>query len=331
MFISCKQQMQTFLADVHFTEHSISSQALQNLLKQTIASKQQLFLTGGDNLIHIWNEKLEIIKTTEIVSSEKKHDSGTVYSCTQLHDGRIAIGFERGLILILNRYTLHVELTLNPSTFSVWTMVQLKNGLLATAGDDCKILLWDVTTGKRKYEHTEKNNIRKLFELRDGRLVLGGFDRDILFFDVTNGLRKTPAMLSGHTDNPRDIIQTDDNTLVSGGDDRRIFFWDLEKLTAIKKIEIPTTCWSLVLLPEGNISVAGNSGEVVVIDTSKEELSLKVAVSETKHIVATCLINQYIVTGRNEAVIIYNLRNGKTVYDNALYGAYARAIMNLKQ
>jgi len=105
--------------------------------------------------------------------------------------------------------------------------------VLASAGADQKILLWDMPNGKVLHTLAEGGMARALAASPDGKLLAsGGDDGTIQLWDTATGRAK--AKLTGHTDWVLCLaFSPDGKQLASGGYDGTIRLWDV---AAAKKL-----------------------------------------------------------------------------------------------
>lgn len=98
--------------------------------------------------------------------------------------------------------------------------------VLASAGVDQKVLLWDMPDGKMLRTLTPGTSVRALELSPDGKtLAVGGEDAAVQMWDVATG--KPGAKLAGHTDWVLALAFSDDGkTLASGGHDGFVRIWD---------------------------------------------------------------------------------------------------------
>ncbi|HYT90344.1 MAG TPA: WD40 repeat domain-containing protein, partial [Gemmataceae bacterium] len=109
--------------------------------------------------------------------------------------------------------------------------------LLASAGLDGTLRLWDPATGKEKARlATFKSGIYAVTFASEGKqVVAGGADGVIRLWDVAKG--KVLGSLMGHTAAVTCLVGSPGGkTLISGSTDRTIRFWDLTTRKEVRKI-----------------------------------------------------------------------------------------------
>ncbi|BBO84858.1 hypothetical protein DSCO28_54240 [Desulfosarcina ovata subsp. sediminis] len=156
-----------------------------------------------------------------------------------------------------NRFKGHTD-TINKIVFS-----EALNSLF-TAGDDGRIIRWNLETGKRqkRYEgHT--GTVNALAVSKDGKyLASGGKDRTIRLWDCRSG--KNIKIFKGK----QGIITTLDfnaksNRLVSGGDDGSIKIWDLDNLLEIVRCyRFPNGEW-ISLTPDNYYASSPEASDLI--------------------------------------------------------------------
>lgn len=99
--------------------------------------------------------------------------------------------------------------------------------LLASAGVDQKLILWDMPSGKVLHTLTATAPVRSLALSPDGKtLAVGGEDAAVHLWDTASG--KATTKLAGHTDWVLALaFAPDGKTLASGGHDGFARLWDV--------------------------------------------------------------------------------------------------------
>jgi WD40 repeat protein len=109
--------------------------------------------------------------------------------------------------------------------------------VMASAGADQKIILWEMPSGKTLHTLTATGVVRSLAMALDGKLLAsGGDDGMVQLWDVASGQAK--SKLTGHTDWVLSLaFAADGKQLASGGYDGIVRLWDVasaKKLLDIK-------------------------------------------------------------------------------------------------
>jgi len=99
--------------------------------------------------------------------------------------------------------------------------------MLASAGADGKVLIWDVAEGKPKQTITPGGTIRVLAFSPEGTFLAGGGDESVVYlWEAATGKQK--AKLEGHTDWVWSLsFSSDGKQLASGGSDGTVHLWDV--------------------------------------------------------------------------------------------------------
>jgi WD40 repeat protein len=113
----------------------------------------------------------------------------------------------------------------------IWGMRLSPSGkLLATAGKDTFVRLWDLATGNPLHEIKHSGETNGVAFTSDNKtLATGCTDGKIRFVDVATG--KERGALTGHNGSVTDLCFTsDDVRLVSSGGDQTVRIWNVAKL-----------------------------------------------------------------------------------------------------
>jgi WD40 repeat protein len=136
-----------------------------------------------------------------------------------------------------------------PITALAWA-----GGLLASAGTDGKIVLWNVAENKPQHSLDAGSPVRALAASPDGKLLASaGDDPAVQLWDVASG--KPTNKLAGHTDWVLCLAFSDDGKLLaSGGYDGIVRLWD--SASGKKLIDITATPPPPANTPPGPTNVA---------------------------------------------------------------------------
>jgi len=141
--------------------------------------------------------------------------------------------------------------------------------LLATAGYDCTIRLYDAASGDliRSFSHSDKQS-SCLTISPDKNFIVSGSNPHIRLYDV-NGKTSDPLVTyEGHTSNVTSIgYQRDGRWLYSGSEDGTIRIWDTRVSGPQREYDVGSPVNSAVLHPnQGEIISGDRSGSVRVWD-----------------------------------------------------------------
>jgi WD40 repeat protein len=100
--------------------------------------------------------------------------------------------------------------------------------LIASAGDDGAIIIWDIHTGRKEFVlHGHRLRVTCMIKIPHRRLLVsGGCDKMIKIWSIDNG--DCISTLSRHTSSVRCLLLLDENKFCSGGNDPELCVWDLD-------------------------------------------------------------------------------------------------------
>jgi WD40 repeat protein len=140
----------------------------------------------------------------------------------------LAIAFLDGSIGIMDAITHKTLSTLPPSGSQILALAfhPTDENMLATGGQDHKIRIWDVKTGKRTLElGGHSGQVNSLAFSNDGsQLASGSADGTVRLWTMPKGGKL--ATITGHTDEVRGLTFGSDGRLVSGSLDKTILVYD---------------------------------------------------------------------------------------------------------
>ncbi len=137
--------------------------------------------------------------------------------------------------------------------------------MIATAGLDETIHLWDRSTGEEKRRFAEKpNSVHALAFAPDGRtLAAARGDGVISLWNVADG--KRIREFRGHTEPLRTVaFSPDGKRLASGGVDETVRLWDTASGEEVLRLALPN-CWidAIAFSPDGRTLATANPYEAI--------------------------------------------------------------------
>lgn len=146
---------------------------------------------------------------------------------------------------------------------------------VASAGDDNKLILWELATGKEisPLEGHTKAVISLAFS-RDGKsLISGGLDNVAFVWSTESGAAQ--KKFSNHTNAVRCVALSPDNkTAATGSDDANVKVWDLDSGNEkVSYEEHQSAVTALVFSPNGRSLASGSTDQTVRLwDVTKPEV-----------------------------------------------------------
>ncbi len=147
--------------------------------------------------------------------------------------------------------------------------------LVASGGDDKRIILWDVATRVPfELRYDARDEIRTVAFTPDGSLLATGghhLDRSITVWDLATRTRH--HSLTGHTEDVRSLAFSPDGaTLASVGVEGKVFLWDVASGRERGRLDHGGSASSLDFTPDGALlATGGDDGRVVLWDTARGE------------------------------------------------------------
>jgi WD40 repeat protein/CHAT domain-containing protein/tetratricopeptide (TPR) repeat protein len=143
--------------------------------------------------------------------------------------------------------------------------------LVASAGKDGTVVLWDAITGKEKHRlegHTDR--VTSLSFSPDGkRLASGSFDKTVWVWDVAAGKKETVLRGHGHWVNAVAFAPAG-KLLATAGSDKQVLLWDAETLEEKAKLDAGFFAASALAFDgEGKVlAVGSHNGGVTLWDVA---------------------------------------------------------------
>ena len=157
----------------------------------------------------------------------------------------------------------------------VWSVVQLDNGHIASAGTDNTVQIWDPANPEATIAtYTgHKDIVASVVQLDNGNIASASFDGTVQIWDHANP-EATIATYTGHNEPVVSMVQLDNGNIASASDDG-VRIWD----PANPEATIATytghnePVWSVVELDNGNIASASDGG-VRIWDPANPEATI---------------------------------------------------------
>ena len=181
-------------------------------------------VTGGDNLLKVWNGQTGSLEKTFTAGEEDEINSVAISA-----DGNTIISSFGEKIKIWNRSTGQLERTLEDREEEINSIaLSLDGSVIVSGSDDSKVRVWNRYTGQllRTLEGHEEE-IKSVAISADGKTIVSGSqDREVKVWDWNSWVLK--QTLKGHEEEVRAVaISADGQTIISGSGDKTIKVWDL--------------------------------------------------------------------------------------------------------
>jgi cytochrome c len=196
---------------------------------------------------------------------------GPVRAVSVSADGKTAISgsFDTSAI----RWSLDRNAAIDVLRFhesAVNSVVTLRDGRLATGGEDGQIALW--SAGKKEPDAVLKGHTAPIVALAvspDGAtLASASWDRTVRLWPLNGG---EPRVLDGHNQNVNGVAFTPDGrALVSAGYDATVRIWAIDGAAPVI-VTLPTPLNAVAVARDGEIIAAGADGKVFFVSPQGEK------------------------------------------------------------
>jgi hypothetical protein len=214
----------------YFEEHvEFSNEMLQEINKLKDYMATSLETIGNKELsLGIRYSKQEYNLLTSL-----KSDGLPIYCLLELDSGTILSGTYQRINIYPNYHTIiHIE----AHDCYVSSMIELKDGTIASASWDKTIKLWDKEFKCISVLEGHSNKVTTLLQQRDGRIASGSWDMDIRLW---NG-KKCEYTFQGHVGYVASLaLLRTEHLFASSSWDNTIKIWDTKNYICIDTITIP--------------------------------------------------------------------------------------------
>ncbi|MEH1803139.1 MAG: serine/threonine-protein kinase [Nostoc sp.] len=189
---------------------------------------------------------------------------------------------------------------------------------IASSGDDRKIKLWNLATGKQISSlNAYSQQVNAVAISPDGKtLVGGGDDNTIKVWNLAT--EKQIRTLTGHSDSVHALaISADSQTLVSGSDDNTIKIWDLATGEQIRTL-VGHTFWvrSVAISPDAVILASGSFDKTIKIWNLTKGYSIRTLLGNSQTVTTVAISpdgKTLASASRDRTIKLWNLVTGKEI------------------
>ncbi|MEH2066741.1 MAG: serine/threonine-protein kinase [Nostoc sp.] len=189
---------------------------------------------------------------------------------------------------------------------------------IASSGDDRKIKLWNLATGKQISSlNTYSGQVNIVVISPDGKtLVSGSDDSTIKVWNLATG--RQIRTLTGHSDSVHALaIAADSQTLISGSDDNTIKIWDLVTGEQIKTL-VGHTFWvrSVAISPDSVILISGSFDKTIKIWNLTKGYSIRTLEGNSQTVTNVAISpdgKTLAGASRDRTIKLWNIATGKEI------------------
>ena len=210
-----------------------------------------------------------ILKPNTKENEDLKEDSVTKIIQLKKSNNLIASSLINGNIYIWDLNTKKVSFNLEAHKSSIWSLIELNNGLLVSGSSDKTIKIFDVLNQNINALATLKSHRGTIFclcEIENNKLISGSEDKTLKIWDLI----KYQCILTLQDPNKAKInclIPLKDNSFIlTGNDDNLIKIWNLKNENVVNYLKgHDCTVWCLVNFADDELLASGSSDNVIKI------------------------------------------------------------------
>jgi len=230
-----------------------------------------------------------------------------------LNDGRLISGSDDNSIIIYNKTTYKPDLIINEHTGSVWSIIQLRSGIIATCSSDSTIKLFNIKGNYYNIIQTLNEHVgwvNKLIEIENRYLVSCSEDKTIIFYLKDKKLYKKYYKMSTNEQcycisqiNENEICYLETENL--DFNDSTICFYDIDERKIKSSIyNISMSGYSPFIMISGDLLFISGKNKISIININYYELIREIEVHNSDWINGACILNKNILfTGDEEGII----------------------------
>ena len=255
-----------------------------------------------------------------------------------MKDGRLVSGSEDKSIIIYNKITYQPDLVIKEHNDSVYCILQLSSGILASCSKDKTIKLFNIKENEYEIIQTLEYHTKavyKLIELKNNNLISCSDDNSLIIYSKQNN--KYIKDFQIETNNRcSSVIQTKDTEICySVFSDNEIDFFDLSERKNKATLTEITKCnnhreW-IIMISKDLLLIPGEK-ELSIININEYKLVRKIKASDSSWLCGICKINNnMILTGDDSKIKQWKIENDNLILvskkDNA-HNGWINALLN---